>query len=130
MKHCTHSKEELNRQRVMNKPYSTGLKHFTLADHYGFIWDTFLYKNKDTSKVKIFQIDREDRDTSTVVEIVKHFLERLVGHGHHIFMDKYYGSLEVMKLIQKYEHHMEFWLANQIDQVICLETVFVMVIIL
>ncbi len=91
------------RQRVTNKPYSTGLKFYTLADSYGFILDIFLYKSKDTSEVEIFQIDREDRDSSTVVELIDHFLKRLPkGTSYSFFMDKFYGSLEVMKLLKEY----------------------------
>jgi hypothetical protein len=63
-----------------------------------------LYKNRNISGVEILQIHKDDRETSTVTEIIRYFLNKLSDSKHSFFMDKYYGNLEVIELLQEYEH--------------------------
>ena len=92
-------------QRVINKPYSTEIKFYTLSNHYGFIMDIFLYKGKNTTEIQVLQQNVEDRESSAVVEIIKYFLERFGYSNHFFYMDKFYGGLEVMELLQQYNQH-------------------------
>ena len=86
------------RQRMPLKPQSTGLKYFVMADALGFIVDAFLYKGKETVELRGNEnIEQKTaRTQGQTCSIVEYFISRLKTKGHVLFMDKYYGGLEVM----------------------------------
>jgi len=91
------------RQRMPLKPQSTGLKYFVLADVNGFIVDAFLYKGKETREMMV-EGDKTSRKEGSTKNIIKYFLKRLKNKGHILFMDKYYGGLEVMDVLIENGH--------------------------
>jgi hypothetical protein len=93
------------RQRMPMKPQSTGLKYFMMADSTGYIYDSFLYKGKQTVEVKIRGKNeaKSERDESQTKLIVEYFIKQLRG-THILYMDMYYGGMEVMETIIEYGH--------------------------
>ena len=68
------------RQHIPNKPHSTGIKMYGLADQYGFLWSFWIYQGPDGENTKPFFI-------------VKNFMQQLSSKNHIIIADSFYGSL-------------------------------------
>ena len=93
-------------QRMPMKPQGTGLKYFIIADSNGFIWNTFLYKGRETTELNFEESSQKaDRKESQTVNIVHYFLQTLSKTGHVLFMDKYYGGLNVMEEVLNAKQH-------------------------
>lgn len=106
------------RQKMALKPAGTGLKYYILADARGFIIDAFLYKGKylfadfntkkgsATQELKSLtpQQMEEVVEKGATYNIVQYFITRLTRPKHVFILDKFYGGLNVMNLIQSNNH--------------------------
>ena len=79
------------KQYIQNKPTKWGIKLFTLAESKtGYILNIVPYEGKRDDTVVT-------KTTQTVMDVVEPYLCR----GHHLFMDNYYTSPELMKQLER-----------------------------
>ncbi|XP_014680853.1 PREDICTED: piggyBac transposable element-derived protein 4-like [Priapulus caudatus] len=79
------------KQYIQNKPTKWGIKLFTLAESKtGYVLNVIPYAGK-----------RADTDVSKTTQTVMDVLEPYLRRGHHLFMDNYYTSVELMKRLEQ-----------------------------
>jgi len=88
------------RQYIPSKRARFGIKFFSLCDNSGYLFNTEVYVGKNSGAE---DLSDELKEIGKTGQIVMHLMAPILDKGHHLFLDNWYTSPPLFRLLSRHQ---------------------------